>query len=181
MTLQPTYERETVDRVRFAETMRRHAAAVTVVTSTHDRRPWGTTVTAFASVSADPPTVLVSLASSGTSAQAIEQTGRFGVSVLARRQRAVARHCARPGAPKHLEQFTEAAERRSSSPMIAGSLAHLDCELAGRLEVGDHTIFVGRVRRARSRGHGEPLVYVDRGYRTLADHPAQRHSRGERP
>jgi flavin reductase (DIM6/NTAB) family NADH-FMN oxidoreductase RutF len=180
MTLHLALEREAADPVRFAETMRRHAAGVTVVTSTHGRRPWGTTVTAFVSVSIDPPTVLVSLASTGTGAQAIEQTRRFGVSILARRQRAVARHCARPGAPKHLERFTAPGEWESSTPMIAGSLAHFDCELVDRLEVGDHTLFVGRVRRVRARSGGEPLVYADRSYHTLAVH-AFRDPRGERP
>jgi flavin reductase (DIM6/NTAB) family NADH-FMN oxidoreductase RutF len=177
MTLQLTHEKETADPVRFAETMRRHAAGVTVVTSRHGGRPWGTTVTAFVSVSADPPTVLVSLASAGTGAEAIEETGRFGVSVLSSRQHAVARHCARPGEPKYLEAHTPPSERESSSPMIDCSLAHLDCELTDRLEVGDHTLFVGRVRRVRSRRCGEPLVYVDRAYRTIA---RPRDSRGER-
>jgi flavin reductase (DIM6/NTAB) family NADH-FMN oxidoreductase RutF len=173
-------ERETADSRRFAETMRRHAAAVTVVTSRLDGRPWGTTVTAFASVSADSPTVLVSLASAGSAAEAIEQTGRFGVSLLSDLQQTVARHCARAGAPRHLETFTSPCERESSSPMIAGSLGHLDCELIDRLDVGDHTLFVARVRRVRSRAGGDPLVYVDRAYRALAPDP-HLDPRGERP
>ena len=55
------------------------------------------------------------------------------------------------------------------SPAIAGALAHLDCDLAERVQVADHTIFIGRVREARTAAEGgEPLVYFRRAYRTLA-------------
>ncbi len=55
------------------------------------------TVTAFASVSIDPPTVLVSLRSEATSARAISDTRSFGVSILAADQLPVARYGSAPG------------------------------------------------------------------------------------
>jgi len=179
MTLPLTTPTEAAYEAEFAEAMSRLAGGVAVVTCSRDGRPWGTTVTAVAAVSAEPPIVLVSLASPGSSADAIAATGRFGVSILEQSQQMVARHCSVPGAPKFLEPFTR--ETKSESPMVAGALAHLDCELVEQLEVADHTVFFARIRQARSAGSGAPLLYFHRDYRRLSDPPTRRHPRGARP
>jgi flavin reductase (DIM6/NTAB) family NADH-FMN oxidoreductase RutF len=132
------------------------------------------TVTAFASVSAEPPTILVSLGSATTSARAITATGSFGVSILAEEQLAVARLGSEPGAAKFLEPFVEPREARSHSPVVAGALAHLDCELSEAVQIADHTILFGRVRAAQPSSSGTPLLYHRRAYRTLADRAAGR-------
>jgi flavin reductase (DIM6/NTAB) family NADH-FMN oxidoreductase RutF len=181
MTLQLANATETAYEASFAAAMSRLAGGVAIVTCSLDGRPWGTTVTAVASVSADPPIVLVSLASTGTSAEAIGATGRFGVSILDGSQHEVARHCSAPGRPKFLERFVLPRPGRRTSPMVSGALAHLDCQLVDSLEVADHTVFFGRVREARTAPGGEPLVYFGRGYRALADQPIERHARGARP
>jgi len=158
----------------FAEAMSALASGVVLVTSRLGDRPWGTTVTAFASVSADPPTVLVSLDSEGTSARAIAAAGSFGVSILAAEHRALARYGSAPGATKFLESFAEAGDEAGASPTVAGALAHLDCEVVGAVPLADHTVFFGRVSETRASGGGAPLLYHRRAYRTLAG-PAQAH------
>jgi flavin reductase ActVB len=150
----------------FADAMSELASGVVVVTCWVGDRPWGMTVTAFASVSADPPTVLVSLDSDGAAARAIASTRRFGVSMLAAEQVALARYGSAPRATKFLEPFVE-PRGGDESPAVAGALAHLDCEVAATVEVADHTVFFGRVRTAHSAPGSAPLVYQRRGYRTL--------------
>lgn len=142
------------------------ASGVVIVTCLIDGRPWGMTVTSFASVSAGEPTVLVSLGSETASARAILEARSFGVSILDREQVEVARYCATAGANKFLEPFVE---RGGASPAIAGAPAHLDCELTDAVHVADHTVLVGRVLGARKRPTGNPLVYHRRGYRALAE------------
>ena len=46
------------------------------------------------------------------------------------------------------------------SPMVAGAIAFLDCEVVGSHPYGDHTIFVGEVKDA-VLGDGEPLVFFE--------------------
>ena len=150
----------------FAEAMSALATGVVMVTNWLDGRPWGMTVSAFASVSADPPTILVSLGSETTSARSIEERGSFGVSILGRHHRAAARHGAARGASKFLERFTD-SRGQGLSPSVGGALAHLDCDVIEVVKVADHTIFVGRVRDVRVAAGGEPLVYFRRAYRTL--------------
>jgi flavin reductase (DIM6/NTAB) family NADH-FMN oxidoreductase RutF len=153
----------------FVEAMSALASGVVLVTCRLGDRPWGMTVTAFASVSADPPTILVSLGSKTTSADAIKATGCFGVSILAQDQLGVARFGSAPGADKFLEPFVDPGDPRSASPVVAGALAHLDCRVADATRVGDHTIFLGHVCDAQTSCGGRPLLYHRRAYRNLAE------------
>jgi flavin reductase (DIM6/NTAB) family NADH-FMN oxidoreductase RutF len=152
----------------FAEAMSALASGVVVVTCLVGGQPWGMTVTAFASVSADPPTVLVSLGSETMSARAIAGTRRFGVSILAADQVAVASFGSQTGAAKLIEPFTEGGDEPGACPALAGALAHLDCEVSDAVRAADHTVFFGRVRAVRASGTGGPLVHHRRAYRTLA-------------
>jgi flavin reductase (DIM6/NTAB) family NADH-FMN oxidoreductase RutF len=152
----------------FTAAMRELASGVVLVTSLVEGRAWGMTVTAFASVSADPPTVLVSLGSMTASARSIEAGGSFGVSLLGQQHRAAARRGSRPGGPKFLEPFGARAPVDGGSPVLPGALAHLDCEVVDRVRVADHTVFFGRVREVEVSPGGRPLVYAGRAYRALA-------------
>jgi flavin reductase (DIM6/NTAB) family NADH-FMN oxidoreductase RutF len=149
----------------FALAMSELASGVVLVTCWLDDRAWGMTVTAFASVSADPPTVLVSLRPEGRSARAIEATRRFGVSILAAEHVAVARYGSVPGANKFIEPYTELG--RSTTPAVEGALAHLDCELSDAVEVADHVVLFGRVQDVAASRAGTPLLYHRRAYRAL--------------
>lgn len=148
----------------FAEAMSTLASGVVLVTCRLDERPWGMTVTAFASVSAYPPTVLVSLGSESAGARAIAATGAFGVSILSLDQVEVAEYGAAPGAAKFLDALVEPCDRQSTSPAIANTLAHLDCVVIDAVDAVDHTVFFGHVHTVRGRRRGEPLLYHSRGY-----------------
>ena len=158
----------------FVDAMSTLASGVALVTVWVADRPWGMTVTAFASVSAEPPTILVSLGSATTSAREIAATRRFGVSILAEEQLAIAHFGSEPGAAKFLEPFVDPGDGRRGSPVVVGALAHLDCELSDAVQIADHTILFGRVRAARASRSGTPLLYHRRGYRTLGDRAAGR-------
>ena len=133
--------------------MSTHAGGVVLVTTRVAGRPWGMTVTAFASVSVDPPTVLVSISAGTASARAIRETGAFGVSILGRHQVALAQYAATPGEPKFLDDAA-----------VTDALASLDCAVVDAVEVADHVVFFGQVLRASRRINGEPLLYYGRGY-----------------
>ncbi len=161
----------------YAEAMSVLASGVVMVTTELGGRPWGMTVSSFASVSAEPPTVLVSLHSETAAVRAISQARGFGVSILGRQHSAAAHHGSTRGASKFLERFVD-AHARGVNPAVAGALAHLDCDVVDQVEVADHTILFARVREVRGAKSGEPLVYFRRAYRTLVAHSA--HSRRRR-
>jgi flavin reductase (DIM6/NTAB) family NADH-FMN oxidoreductase RutF len=170
LIIDPT--RESAPSSDFVDAMSALPSGVALVTSWVGDRPWGMTVTSFASVSAEPPTILVSLGTETTSARAITATGGFGVSILAEEQLAVARRGSEPGAAKFLEPFVDPSDGSSDSPVVAGALAHLDCRLSEAVQIADHTILFGRVHAAPASRSGTPLVYHRRAYRTLDDRAA---------
>jgi flavin reductase (DIM6/NTAB) family NADH-FMN oxidoreductase RutF len=166
----PAHATETIATVaaaEFSDAMSTLASGVVLVTCRLIDRPWGMTVTAFASVSAHPPTVLVSLGSRTASARAIAATGAFGVSILSRDQVDLAEYGAARGAAKFLDSLTEPRDRESASPALARALAHLHCDVVEAVDAADHTVFFGHVHTVRRRRGGDPLLYHGRGYRSF--------------
>ncbi len=152
------------DPVAFRQALSQFAAGVTVVTTLcADGTPRGLTVTAFCSVSLDPPLVLVSIDNRSEAHDGFAE-GLFAVSVLAEGQEDVSRRFAMPGT----EKFTsgECLIGASGLPLIPDALAHLTCRVVTAVPGGDHTVYLGQVEDARVR-EGRPLVYHGRGYRRL--------------
>ena len=145
--------------------MRRFATGVSIVTTSLDGRIHGFTVNAFASVSAEPPTVLICVNRVATAHPLISASQRFCVNVLALDQRALAERFA-GGEPR--SRFEGVAYRigPSGSPVLAGTVAHFDCRVTEELTASTHTIFLGEVLDAGARD-GAPLGYFDRAYRDL--------------
>jgi 3-hydroxy-9,10-secoandrosta-1,3,5(10)-triene-9,17-dione monooxygenase reductase component len=57
----------------------------------------------------------------------------------------------------------------TGSPVLLGTVAHLDCEVGQLHEAGDHAIVVGAVVAAACTPHAAPLVAHRREFRALAD------------
>ena len=99
----------------------------------------------------------------------IRQSKHFGVSILAAGQEGVSAYFSTSGrdpAPAFDGSF--ATENiRTGSPLIAGAVAQIDCELEEAVPGGDHTIAIGRVVGATFDATRLPLVYFRRAYRAL--------------
>ncbi|HEV2739310.1 MAG TPA: flavin reductase family protein [Candidatus Elarobacter sp.] len=149
----------------FRAAMRRFVTGVSIVTTSLDDRIHGFTVNAFASVSAEPPTVLICVNRIATAHPLIAASQRFCVNILALEQRALAERFA-GGEPR--SRFEGVAYRigPSGSPVLDGTVAHVDCRVTEELTASTHTIFLGEVLEAGSRD-GAPLGYFDRAYRDL--------------
>lgn len=153
----------------FRAAMRRFVTGVSIVTTSLDDRIHGFTVNAFASVSAEPPTVLICVNRIATAHPLIAASQRFCVNILALEQRALAERFA-GGEPR--SRFDGVAYRigPSGSPVLDGTVAHVDCLVTEELTASTHTIFLGEVLEAGSRD-GAPLGYFDRAYRDFGIAP----------
>jgi flavin reductase (DIM6/NTAB) family NADH-FMN oxidoreductase RutF len=139
--------------------------AVTVVTSPGDPEPAGATASAVASLSLDPPLMLVCMDHRSRTLGALRSAGRFAVNVLSAAGEADARTFATP-AP-HSEKWEGVpATDRSGVPVLDDALVWVVCELRDLLDGGDHTIVTGTVVELGT-GDGEPLLYIDGEYRSL--------------
>lgn len=144
------------------------AAGVTVVTTRHEGLVYGITVSSFSSLSMDPLLVLVCLADSNRLPRMIEDSGHFAVSILAEGQEAISGFFAVSGRePVAAYTDFETTGWVTGSPLIAGAIAHLDCEVDRMVPGGDHTIAIGRVVGAAFNPERKPLIYYRRGYRSL--------------
>jgi flavin reductase (DIM6/NTAB) family NADH-FMN oxidoreductase RutF len=162
-------------RGHFLDGMAKLATGVVMVTTRVEGKPWGLTVSACCSVSADPPTLLVFLANKTASSQWIRHLGCFGVSVLSTHLISVAEFGSRPGTPKFVASYCDPeselelagsdVEGLGRIPSVYGSIAHFDCQVVESVEVADHTVFFGRVHRASVTRTDGALVHWDRQFR----------------
>jgi len=138
------------------------------VTTRAGERELGMTVSAFSSVSLDPPLVLVCADKKSHTCPLIAESGLFAVNVLADGQRELSNRFATDG--NEAVRFDGLACRRgpTGAPWLPGAVAVLDCRLEAAHDAGDHWIYVGRVEAAEVADGCEPLVYYDARYRTLA-------------
>jgi flavin reductase (DIM6/NTAB) family NADH-FMN oxidoreductase RutF len=134
-----------VDGVLFRSVMSHFAAGVTVVTTlTNERRPLGFTATAFSSLSLTPPLTLICAARGKPSHAALSASDGFAVNVLAANQEELARRFADPTV---VDRFAglDVDVGELGLPMIAGTVAGIECRRRSMLDGGDHSIFVGEV------------------------------------
>ncbi|MBV8581527.1 MAG: flavin reductase family protein [Candidatus Eremiobacteraeota bacterium] len=147
----------------FRAAMRRFATGVAIVTTAHEGRIHGFTANAFASVSVEPPTVLVCVNRVATAHRLISASQLFCVNILALEQRALAERFA-GGEPRSRFEGVAYHLGVTGAPILDGALAHADCSLSEELTASTHTIFLGTVLDVGYR-EGEPLGYFDRAYR----------------
>jgi flavin reductase len=151
------------DPAAFKAAMRHLACGVTVVTSLHDDEPRGMTVTAFSSVSADPPLVLICVHREARSYYFIASSRIFCVNLLAAGQRDLAERFS-GGVRQHQFDGLPWSVDVTGAPVLEGTLGHFDCAVEEEYHKGTHSIFVGRVL-ACSAHAGNPLGYYAAGFR----------------
>ncbi len=141
------------------------ATGVTVVTTGGDAGLHGMTANAVASLSLDPPLVLVAVDKRAITLDYVKKNQCFAVHILRLDQEELSRRFAVPG-PKDFSDL-KTTEAATASPILIDCLAFLDCKVVEILPGGDHQIFVGEILAGEHHG-GEPLLYYAAGYRRLA-------------
>lgn len=147
----------------FREVMAALCAPVAVVTTaTGDGRPYGTTVSAVASLSLRPPLISVALDCESTLLVHVRVSQQVGINLLAHEQETLAGVFARTGGDK----FAGVAWRwENGLPRIDATAGWLAADVESFVPAGDHVILVAAVKAARTCP-GLPLVYAHRRYGT---------------
>jgi flavin reductase (DIM6/NTAB) family NADH-FMN oxidoreductase RutF len=142
------------------------ATGVTVVTTGGAAGMHGLTANAVASLSLDPPLVLVAVDKKAHSMDFLKANRCFAVNILTLEQEAISRRFATPGPKDFSDLSIRTAE--TGAPILADCLAYLDCRVVEILPGGDHEIFVGQIVSGDLHD-GPPLLYYSGKYRRLAD------------
>jgi flavin reductase (DIM6/NTAB) family NADH-FMN oxidoreductase RutF len=152
----------------FRRTLGSFASGVTVMTALgDDSRPVGVTVSAFSSLSLDPPLVLFCLDKRTAALAPFTEGHHFVVNILADDQRALSDTFAAPETDRFAGVAFETWE--SGCPVLPGAMANLECRREAVHEGGDHLIIVGRVERVAWHEGRCPLVYAQGAYRQLVE------------
>ena len=154
-----------VSRELFRAAAGQWATGVAVITSVNSKfEPFGLTMTAVLSLSADPQQFLICVDNNSTSLRAILDSRLFCINYLAQNQDNVARVFA----GKSPDKFSRLQWSRLSTglPGVDGALAHIECCVVSVQDGGDHRIIVGEVL-AVDVADGEPLMYHRGTFRKL--------------
>lgn len=153
---------------QYRSALRHFPAGVTIVTLRAGDRVHGLTVSAFASVSPDPPLVTVIIDHRHKASPLLEREGTaFAVNILHQDQIELSNRFAWV---KDEDRFDEGdwGAAATGAPVLLDALAWLDCRIVARHPAGTHTLYVGEVvASAEPRAEQPPLVYWNRGYRKL--------------
>ncbi|MFD1824484.1 MULTISPECIES: flavin reductase family protein [Mumia] len=142
------------------------ASAVSVVTTFDDGVPHGTTVSAFMSLSMDPPMLLVSLDARSSLLTRVRPGSRLGVNVLADDQGAIATRFATKGG----DRFAEVSwHSEDGAPALHARHAWVAVDVDRLVPAGDHVLALAHVRAADVASYPtRPLTYWRRTFGTHA-------------
>ena len=150
----------------FKDALKDYPSGVTVVTSADSQgNPLGATVSAFTSLSLEPPLVLVCLNRSSRTSAAIASRRAYAIHILDASQATLARRFALDNS----EKFEQAAFTINDAgvPCLDDCHLRLECTLQDEYSGGDHVILVGLVDAAYRGEDIEPLVFARRGFYAL--------------
>lgn len=153
----------------YRDALRHFPSGVTIVTIAADGERHGLTVSAFASITPVPPTVMIAIDKRHRAHALLHEAGAvFAVNILRAEHQALSNRFAWV---KDEDRFAVGrwTQATTGAPILEDALAWLDCTVLEKLEAGTHTIFLGRIEdSAVPEPDALPLVYWNRTYRDLS-------------
>jgi 3-hydroxy-9,10-secoandrosta-1,3,5(10)-triene-9,17-dione monooxygenase reductase component len=150
----------------FRTVLGHFATGVAIVTSTDEKGPLGMTVQSFCSLSLDPALILLCPGRTSTTWPRLEARQRMCVNLLAENQEELARQFARTGTDK-FEGVEWSPSAITTSPVLEGCLAWIDCELNMVHPGGDHLVAICSVLDLRARSDLRPLIFFKSGFERM--------------
>lgn len=155
----------TIDHDAFRAVLGRFSTGVTVVTATGpDGQDQGMTVSAFSSLSLDPPLVLICIDHAASLYESLRHASHFVVNILSEDQEALARRFS--GTDPNRFDSIGYHRGQTGLAILNDVLGYVECRLSATHEGGDHDVFFGEVEFADA-SDGKPLLYYRGGYAQL--------------
>ncbi len=157
----------TVSADDFKNALQLWASGVTVVTTQSKKfGVQGMTVSAFSSVSVEPPQILVCINDRADTGDGIVESQCFAVNVLTTEQQDTSNQFAGGSSQQQRFADTDWSIGVTGAPLLNSSLMSLDCTVVEKVRAGTHWIIIGEVQACVCRS-GEPLLYYRGAYRQL--------------
>lgn len=160
-----------IDADNLKQTMRHWVSGVTVITTVHEDKRAGVTASSFTSISVEPPLILFSIQHYTETFKMLEQSSIFAVSILREDQAHLsAQFAGFAQLPEGADKFynVRLMTAVTGAPILADSIAWLDCRLEAIYEASASRIVVGEVvATGQNLDPRYPLAYHNRGYFNL--------------
>jgi flavin reductase (DIM6/NTAB) family NADH-FMN oxidoreductase RutF len=154
-----------VSKDEFRRALASFASGVNIVTTrSEENAKLGITVSAFSSLSLEPPLVLICIDKRASIHDHLREGQYFAVNILAEDQESLSNRFASRDADRF--NGIACAEGIHGLPLIEGAIAHIECRVVAAYPGGDHTIYVGEVEATRV-SEGNPLAYFRGRYSRL--------------
>jgi len=150
-------------RADFVEQMRSVPGPIALVCSGNSEDRTGMAATAWNSLCADPPMLLVCVNHSASAHQMIKQNGRFSLNLLDTSDvETVAIFSSQRGL-KGKDRFIadQWQDGPLGQPLYVNAVTSFECELEAVHSHGTHDIFIGRVTHMAKGSGTSPLIYLD--------------------
>jgi len=156
-----------VNNQDFKNALKLWASGVSVVTTDSPEGEQGMTATSFASVSMDPPQILVCINETAETGLAILESKKFAVNILTAAQEQVSNQFA--GGSSMQERFANTAWKKGEfgQPIFDDSLANIECTVVQQVKAGSHWVVIGEIQSVQCN-EGDPLLYFNSGYASVA-------------
>lgn len=156
-----------IDNQEFKNVLKLWASGVSVVTTNSAAGEQGMTATSFASVSMDPPQILVCINDSAETGDAIMETKKFAINILTAAQEQVSNQFA--GGSSMQERFANVVWHKGDLdvPVLDEALASMECTVVQQVRAGTHWVIIGEIQSTQCQS-GDPLLYFNSSYRKIA-------------
>ena len=152
-----------MNRQTFLQLMRSHPAAVNIIATGKAPHRTGMTVSAFMSLSAEPPTVVCAINRHAFSYAHMTDNQVFSVNTLSIEHVDLAKLFAGQAQVFGDERFDadDWGAFDSGSPSLRDAVMSLECRLTRQVQEHTHCLMIGEVISGRNKDTATPLLYRD--------------------
>lgn len=144
-----------IDTRLFRSVAGKFPTGVTVITTADaDGNVHAMTANGFASISLEPPIIMVSIGDHARTLQHLMLNDNYAVNILGHEQKAIAKHFS--GKP---EGDGPAWDWVDGHPFVPGVIGRIGTRIVDRYRVGDHVLFFGEVTHLDYRDGELPLIF----------------------
>lgn len=159
-----------VDGQVFKNILARWTAGITVVSVASDDDWQAITVNSFASVSMIPPLICLNIANRLAIRAYMAREAHFSVSILSDQQLELGKRFAGYYDDVYDNRFDGLTCETTSSgdPVIPDAMAWLGCTVEHMINMGENSMFIGRVQEGGWTSNSMPLLYHNRLWGTFS-------------
>ena len=154
----------------YKEVMSHWPSGVAIVTCEFEKQHYGMTVSSFTSVSLHPPMISICVDKRAQLCAILAQSKRFAVNILDSSQVELAKAFA-----DHKLDMSERFSRaefdlsKTESPVLKQCLGWVDCHVHSAHDTGDHVIYLGEVKKAKTLEQKDPAIFYRRGWHRVSE------------